>query len=545
MTNEEIVERLKHSDLMNVNNLRLLFDMARTMDSLDECAFVRKHASKLAQNGDMEAYYLVRDTYLWAAPKNFDSYMVYMEWDRNPEARFYLPRRHQLMPFIRILQDMADDKLDEAFLSLPPRVGKTSLLLFFATWWCGRDPELSNLYSSYSSIVTTAFYNGILEVISDTKTYNFGDVFPGVSVVRTNASDTLVDLYREKHYPSLTCRSIDGTLNGAVDVKGLLIADDLVSGIEEAMSPDRLAKKWATVENNLLPRSVGDRKRYIWCGTRWSLIDPIGKRLNLLENNPTFKGVRYAVVNRPALDERDESNFDYKYGVGFSTIEYRRRRASFELNNDMASWMAQYMQQPIEREGMVFSPESMRYFNGVLPEGEPDRIFDVTDPAWGGGDYVASAMLYKYGDDLFLKDVIFDNRDKAVTQPRIGRMIIKHKAGAAQFEATKMTKSYAEGVEEYLKKHNYRCNVMTKVTTQTVGGKQQRIFDKAPDIRERIVFLSPGARSPEYQKFMTNVFSFKIIGNNKNDDAPDVLAMAIECDDRTGVKAVRVRPRLW
>jgi len=67
------------------------------------------------------------------------------------------------------------------------------------------------------------------------------------------------------------------------------------------------------------------------------------------------------------------------------------------------------------------------------------------------------------------------------------------------------------------------------VTTKpapTNTSKEQRIFDKAPDIREHFVFLTSDKRSKEYQAFMDNVFSFTINGKNKHDDAPDSLAMA-------------------
>ena len=107
-----------------------------------------------------------------------------------------------------------------------------------------------------------------------------------------------------------------------------------------------------------------------------------------------------------------------------------------------------------------------------------------------------------------------------------------------------MTASYAEGVEEVLDGLGRKVNITTKTTTQTKGGKQQRIFDKAPDIRERMIFLENGKRSKAYQLFMQNVFSFKMVGKNKNDDAPDSLCMAIEMDQATSVRPL-IMQRLW
>lgn len=252
----------------------------------------------------------------------------------------------------------------------------------------------------------------------------------------------------------------------------------MISGIEEALNKDRLLAAWSKVDNNLIPRGK-ERTKFIWMGTRWSLIDPAGIRMELLQNDETYKDVRYSIINLPALDENDKSNFDYDYGVGFSTDYYVRRRASFERNNDMASWFAQYMGEPIERDGALFTPEEMRYYNGVLPGGEPDRIYLACDPAWGGGDYVAAPVAYDYEDETYIVDVVFDLGDKYVTRPRIVDLILKHKVQAARFEANNGGEGYKEWVEQELKNRGYKLNITSRLAP-TNKRKEQRIFDRAP-----------------------------------------------------------------
>lgn len=543
LTNDQIVSRLLKSDLTNLRNVKALFDMARNMDDLSLCLKARQYAQRIATKGDLEAYDVVKETYLWAAPKDFDSYLIYLEWNRKPEERFYLPRRKCILPFVRDLQDLVDDKLDELFLSCPPRVGKTSLLMFFVTWIIGRDSERSNLYSAYSDTITSAFYSGVLEVLNDPTTYLWHDIFPKSKIVATNSKNETINIDRNKRYASLTCRSLYGTLNGSCDADGMLISDDLLSGIEEALNKDRMITAWGKVDNNLLSRAKESAK-ILWCGTRWSMTDPIGLRIDTVMNNEKFKNRRVKIINIPALNENDESNFDYMYGVGFSTDVYHQRRASFERNNDMASWLAQYMGEPIERDGAVFSPDDFRYYNGVLPDGDPDRVFTAVDPAWGGGDFVAAPIICKYGNDLYVTDVVYDNSDKRVTQRMVADKVVEHNVAAVQVEATKTTEEYANGIEAILSEYGRKVNLTTKTATQTKGGKQQRIFDKAPDIRERMIFLENGKRSKAYQLFMQNVFSFKMVGKNKNDDAPDSLCMAIEMDQATSVRPL-IMQRLW
>lgn len=465
------------------------------------------------------------DCLLFDAPYDFDSFLIYIEKDREPEDKFYLPRRKQLKKIVEKLQALADDKLDELFIAQPPRTGKTTLAIMFCAWIMGRNTEHPNLYSSYSDTITRSFYNGVMEILTDADTYKYRDVFPKADIVRTNAQEEIMDLQRKKHYPTLTCRSLYGTLNGACDAeKGFIISDDLISGIEEAMNKDRLMSAWAKVDNNLIPRGKGGTK-YLWIGTRWSVYDPAGIRISLLESDEKFKDYRWDVINVPALDENDKSNFNYLYGVGFNDLYYQQRRASFERNNDIASWEAQYMGTPIEREGTLFAPDGFNYYNGDLPNREPDRVFCFCDPAFGGGDFTAAPICVQYDDSIYVPSVIYDNGDKSITQPKIANRVIKYGVGALRIEATKATEAYKDGVESILKNKGYKLNIQTKAAP-TNKSKEQRIFDKAPDIREHFYFLEPNKRDKEYSDFMMNVFSFKMFGKNKHDDAPDSLAGA-------------------
>ena len=153
----------------------------------------------------------------------------------------------------------------------------------------------------------------------------------------------------------------------------------------------------------------------------------------------------------------------------------------------------------------------------------------VVVPAYGGGDYVAAPICKQYGDDIYVCDVVFDNGDKSVTQPLIVNAVKKYNVAAMKVEGTKMTSSYGEDIDESLKESGIRINMQINTSHFTGNGKRQRIFDKAPDIRERMVFLQEGNRSKAYSQFMQNLFSFTVTGKSaKHDDAPDSLAMAID-----------------
>lgn len=472
-------------------------------------------------------YELLHKTYVLAAPYRFDDFMIALEWYRPPEKKFWLPRREKLLGICDAMQDLADDKLDELFLSQPPRTGKSTLVMMYLVWQMCRDPEATNLYSSYTKDVVDIFYNGLLEIFSDTDTYDLQTIFPKAVVASTNAAIGLINVGRKRRYPSIMLRAINAALNGLADASGCICIDDIHSGIDEARNPDLLAKTWSTVSNNLLSRRKGKTK-HLWIGTRWSIYDCISRRIDLIQTNPQFKNWRYRIVNVPALDDNDESNFDYMYGLGFTTDEYRKVRAGFQESDDFASWSAQFQGLPIERDGAVFEPAVMKYYNGELPVEEPDRVFMAVDPSWGGGDYVAACVVAQYGDELYIPDVVYTNADKYGSEPMLVDCAKRNNVQAMYVEGTRVTGTYADELSQRFKEAGYYINLQrTTKHWSSQTGKAQRIFDRAPDIKARMVFRDETCRSKEYQRFMQNVFSFTFEGKNKHDDAPDCLAMAL------------------
>lgn len=483
----------------------------------------------LCRGGDWakRAHDLMHRSFVMSARDYFDDFMVAVEYYRPMERQFWLPRRDKLLRVCNALQDLEDDMLDELFLSCPPRVGKTTMMLFFTIWVMGRDSERTNIYSSYTKDVVDTYYNGILEVLTDDMTYAIEDVFPKLKIAGTNAEKGFINVERKKRYASLMCRAINQAMNGLTDASGYIVIDDIHSGILEARNPDLLLGTWQVVNNNLLSRRK-DKTKFLWIGTRWSIYDAISQRIELLETSPELKGRRYLVVNTPAMDENDESNFDYPYGLGFSTASYKETRAAFEKSDDYASWLAQYMGSPIERDGAVFDPESLRYYNGELPQEDPDRILMVVDPSWGGGDFVSAPVFYQYGQELYLHDLVFSNKDKFVTEPMIVECAIRNNVQAIYVEGTKVTGTYAEELDKRFRQVQYRVNLQrTTKHWASQSGKSQRIFDKAPEIISKVYFRQSNCREKPYQLAMQQLFAFTVNGKIKHDDFPDSLAMAM------------------
>lgn len=538
---KKLKARLLKGNLDNAETVRGLFDIARNDEDVAFGREVKALAAEKAKTHAMkpsgkEFLTIYWEVMLWLARNgDFESFCLYMEKNRPATKRFYQNRREIMKPIVDAIQDLMDDKLDELFISLPPRVGKTTFANFLTAYIMGMEPESTNLYCSCNTGIAETYFKGVLELINDDATYTFFEIFPEAKVAGTNAKEHTLDMGRPKRYPTLRCVSIDQEINGKADCNRFLIADDLCSGIEEAMSPDRLAKLWSTTQNNLIPRQVGNNGKIIWIGTRWSLFDPIGKQRDILENEPQFANRKWKAIDIPALNENEESNFDFPNGMGFSTEQYIQRRAVFERDGDMASWLAQYQAEPIERAGSVFAPDTMRFYNGVLPDEEPIKIFAFADIAWGGGDYTSVPIAYQYSDgSVFIHDVVFDQGDKNITIPKVVDAFIRNNVGSACFEGTKATAEYKEKVDSELRKRDFRANIMLKAASTRMR-KEERIFEKSPEIRE-FYFRDTAHRSPEYSMFMRVLHSFVMNGKNRFDDSPDSLAGLADMVRRSACK---------
>ena len=452
-----------------------------------------------------------------AAPYHFESYLLYIEWDREPDKKFYPPRRKVLKQVVDALQDLEDNKLDLLAISLPPGSGKTTLAIFYLTWIAGKHPEEPSLTGSHSNSFVRGVYDECLRIFDVNGEYLWHDVFQNVSVTNTNAKDCRIDIGTRKRFETLEFTSIGTGNAGLYRASRLLYCDDLVSGIEVALSKERLDKLWETYTTDLRQRKIGNHCKELHIATRWSVHDVIGR---LETEYGESNRAKFIVI--PALDDNDESNFDYDYGVGFTTKFYHEQRGIMED----ASWRALYMNQPIEREGLLYHDRELRrYFE--LPEKEPDGIFAVCDTKDRGIDYCCMPVVYQYGKDYYLEDILCDNSNPEVVETRLIMMLLKHKVHMCRFESNSAGGRIAQKVQEGVKKKGGRTKITTKYTT---ANKETKIMVNSPWVKEHCLFkddtVTKGEK--EYKRALNFLCTNTMAGKNNHDDVPDAFAQLAE-----------------
>lgn len=469
-------------------------------------------------NEDVKQLYdLHKQVLLLNAPHHFESYLLYIESQREPEKKFYPPRRKVLKQVVDALQDLADDRLDLLAISLPPGSGKTTLAIFYLTWLAGRFPDEPMLTGSHSNSFVRGVYDECLRILDPLGEYLWHDVFPTVRVSNTNAKDCRIDLGKRKRFETLEFTSIGTGNAGLYRASRLLYCDDLVSGIEVALSKERLDKLWETYTTDLRQRKIGDHCKELHIATRWSLHDVIGRLENDYGDSDRSK---FIVI--PALDDNDESNFDYAYGVGFNTKFYHEQR---EIMED-ASWRALYMNQPIERDGVLFQENELRrYFE--LPDGEPDAILSVCDTKSTGLDYCVMPIVYQYGQDYYVEDIVCDNNNPEVVETRLMMALLSHKVQMSRFESNSAGGKVAQRVQEMLKEKGGFTKITTKYTT---SNKETKIIVNSPFIKEHCLFKDDSIikSDKEYRRALNYLCSYSMGGRNKHDDVPDAFAQLSE-----------------
>lgn len=458
---------------------------------------------------------IAKSSLLYLAHKYFDSFMLYLEFDRRPDKRFYAPRRKQLKRIVDGFQDVADGKIDLLTVSQPKRTGKTTLGLLFVIWRAGMKPDKSCFLVGRGDALAKSFYDGCLTFLQDKATYNYWDVFPGQNIAATNAEQRTIDITTRHRFSSIMCRSLDSQVTGLSEAANILYLDDCCIGADEARNKDRLDTLWDKIRSDVLGRRL-EGVPIIAQGTRFSIYDPIGH----LQDIAPQMGWRTKIVEVPALDyTTDESNFHYKYGMGFSTEYYRNER---KLVTDL-QWESEFQQRPIEEKGVVFGKNDLQYYD-KLPDLDWDAIVAVADPSEGKGDYTCMPVGFVSGTEVYIEDVVFSQALPEINAPKCGAMCVKHGVKICQVESNANGLLFAEKVENQINGMGGRTSVRTKRTT---ANKQTKIIVASDNIRNHFWFRNPNYldSGSEYAQFLRNLWSYSQVSKNQHDDAPDAVAM--------------------
>lgn len=471
----------------------------------------------------------------------FESFILYMEKDRAYEKRFYLPRRKTLKIVVDDLQALEDRVGNRKFfgLSMPSRVGKSTVCIFFLAWIALKRPNSHSAMGGHSGILAKGFYKELLNLIT-TPEYTFKELFDYVHPeyadkpfpTDKSSDEFTITLGSPDRFATITCRGIDGTWTGAVDVSkdGYLYVDDLIRDREHSLSPQRMENTFQEYLNKMVDRK-NDGARELMVGTLWNVLDPLQRISVQYENNP-----EYVFRRIPALDENDESNFDYEIN-GFSTEYYRQMRE--RLAN--AEWMAKYQQNPYVREGLLFPENELQYSDGVIPDGTW-IVTALCDPAFGGADSLSMPVKLKHKESglQVIIDWVFKQGTQNTTVPLVADAIIRNVITELRIEKNSGGGLFADNLKKELEKRNcHHCRVILFNASNRMD-KMERIKAYSDYVKDNYKFLIDSRyvptkeiddlngvkrfrRSVMYQNAMNELHMITAEGKNVHDDSADSI----------------------
>ena len=471
----------------------------------------------------------------------FESFIFYMEKNRAFEKRFYLPRRKTLKIVVDDLQALEDRVGNRKFfgLSMPSRVGKSTVCIFFLAWIALKRPNSHSAMGGHSGILAKGFYKELLNLIT-TPEYTFKELFDYIHPEYANkpfptdksSDEFTITLGSPDRFATITCRGIDGTWTGAVDVSadGYLYVDDLVRDREHSLSPQRMENTFQEYLNKMVDRK-NDGARELMVGTLWNVLDPLQRISVQYETNK-----EYVFRRIPALNENDESNFAYEIN-GFSTEYYKQMRE--RLAN--AEWMAKYQQNPYVREGLLFPDNELQYSDGIIPEGTW-IVTALCDPAFGGADSLSMPVKLKHKETNLqvIIDWVFKQGTQNITIPLVADAIIRNVITELRIEKNSGGGLFADNLKKELEKRNcHHCRIILFNASNRMD-KMERIKAYSDYVKDNYKFLIDnrylptkeiddlnGAkrfrRSDMYQNAMNELQMITSEGKNPHDDSADSI----------------------
>lgn len=335
---------------------------------------------------------------------------------------------------------------------------------YYLSWLMGRHPDKSILFATHTNQMAVKVMGDVINLLIDEKR-GWSKVFPGIRIDKS-AEYNWIDLSPKEYpnnYKTIYFRGIDSSFAGVLEASWIIVCDDLIRGIEEALNPSRLDTAWQKYGTDISQRRTSDQVRELHIATRWSVNDVLSKLEDMNSDNPRAKFIKI-----PGLNENGESNFMYKYHP-MTKKHFEKLREHM----DDVSFECIVQQNPMERDGILFPRDTLSYYEGILPDGEPDEIVFAADIAFGGGDYLSMPIAYVYGMDVYIHDVVHSNGAKETTKPMVVHAIIENKCTRGFMEANNAGSDYATDIGQRLKDLGYRCLIESKFAPNTKANWQE------------------------------------------------------------------------
>ena len=398
-------------------------------------------------------------------------------------------------------------------INMPPRSGKTELCIvsFVALGFAVNPASIFMHLSSSDQLVNKNV--GAIRKIMQSEAYRM--LFP-MTQVSNNGSGSITTTRGGELYAAPFLGQITGFGCGRYNAEGFngaLLVDDPVK-TQDALSEtlrERVNFTWA---NTIISRRNSDDTPIIIVAQRTHQHDLCGFLLD--EEGTVEEGGRWDLLQLPAiLDEGTEDERSF----------WPSRRPLEELKKlrELNPWVfnTQQQQKPMPIEGLLFPEEETKYFE-FIPD-DPEVVFIQMDPADEGDNMYCSKVYYIKDGYCLNVDVIYTEDKLEITMPRLKEQILKWKPSYVNVESNSAWRLVAKEIKEWAAEYAPDSEVRRHNAT---ANKENRIFNEAPTIRNRFLYLTPSKQNKEYKRCMDDMHRYLKMVKDQRDDCVDVDAAA-------------------
>lgn len=502
------------------------------------------------RSANVDARELLRLEMLTSLEK-FTKAMFRVQYNRS----FIVAEHHKKI--FSALQDVIDGKCTRLMINMPPRYGKTELVIkSFTSYGFALNPKCRFLHLSYSDILvndnsdtvrnimreplyTTLFPKSGLEGKGSSKRWKTkaGGEFYAVSTQGqvTGFGAGNVDIPEGERSGELNDWLLNSmTEEDAADVselfdiigassnifQGAILIDDPMKP-EDAESDVIRERINARFENTIRNRVNSRNTPIIIIMQRLHEHDLCGY---LMEKEPE----EWTVLSLSAIQTDQETGEEHALWPMKHTLDelYKLR------DIDPVVFDTQYGQDPTPKEGLMYSRGFKTYTPDMLPPtGNGYNRWNYTDTADTGADFHCSICFVDTPEYVYVTDVLFTDAPMEVTEPKQAEMLTLNRTMECLIESNNGGRGFARNVKRILRTllRNFTCSV--NVFTQTQN-KMTRIFSNSGAVQNDILF--PEGWDRRWSKFYSAIMSYRKDNKRKSqhDDAPDCLTGVYEMHSR-------------
>lgn len=473
----------------------------------------------------------VKKTWVLSSTLNFTRYFFKKQYKR----KFVIGDHHRMIS--DKLDQVLEGKIKRLIINIAPRYSKTEMAVKnFIAMGLGLNPKAKFIHLSYSDDLALDNSRAVQDILNEPAYKELFTTRPlsknarrwetneggGLYAVSSSGQVTgfgagLVDNEEEDSQNEQLDKEFEEELNKqesylshSEGFGGAIIIDDPIKP-DDALSQtvrDKVNQKFeTTIRNRVNSRNTP----IIIIMQRLNEEDLTGYLLNLEPET-------WDILAIPCIQIDDQTGEEKALWPFKHTLEELKK---IEANN---SWVfeTQYQQNPKPMEGLMYESGFKEY--EIIPETRKSEIKAYIDTADTGSDYLCAIIYNETEIGNFVLDVLYTAKSMEYTEPVTAKLLNGHQVKTAIVESNNGGRSFARAVEQ-------QCRIANNNLTRfkwfhQTKNKQSRIFNNTAAVQNLTYF--PRGWKNLWAQFASALTSYKKVGTNKHDDAPDALTGTIE-----------------